>query len=78
MKYTVQEEIKKHFLDRAVQLLKEDKTFVLVLDNIVWDVKVHDMRSDQENRSVHAVASSMVFDRISSSNIPDNCPKKKP
>ena len=71
MKYTVQEEIKKNFLDRAVQLLKEDKTFIFVLDNIAWDVKVHDMRSDQENRSVHAVASSMVFDRISSSNIPD-------
>ena len=50
MKYTVQEEIKKHCLDRAVQLLKEDKTFVLVLDNIVWDVKVHDMRSDQEKQ----------------------------
>jgi len=76
MKYTVQEEIGKHFLDRAVQLLKEGKTFVLVLDNIDWDVKVHDMRSDQQNRSVHAVATSMVFDRISSSNIPDNGPKK--
>lgn len=76
MKYTVQEEIGKHFLDRAVQLLKEGKTFVLVLDNIDWDVKVHDMRSDQQNRSVHAVVTSMVFDRISSSNIPDNGPKK--
>ena len=76
MKYTVQEEIGKHFLDHAVQLLKEGKTFVFVLDNIDWDVKVHDMRSDQQNRSVHAVATSMVFDRISSSNIPDNGPKK--
>ena len=76
MKYTVQEEIGKHFLDRAVQLLKEGKTFVLVQDNIDWDVKVHDMRSDQQNRSVHAVATSKVFDRISSSNIPDNGPKK--
>ena len=76
MKYTVQEEIGKHFLDHAVQLLKEGKTFVLVLDNIDWDVKVHDMRSDQQNRGVHAVATSMVFDQISSSNIPDNGPKK--
>ena len=76
MKYTVQEEVRKHFLDHAVQLLKEGKTFVLVLNNIDWDVKVHDMRSHQQNRSVHAAATSMVFDRISSSNIPDNGPKK--
>ena len=76
MKYTVQEEIGKDFLDHALQLLKEGKSFVLVLDNIDWDVKVHDMRSDQQNRSVHAVATSMVFDRVSSSNIPDNGPKK--
>ena len=75
MKYTVQEEVRKHFLDHAVQLLKEGKTFVLVLNNIDWDVKVHEMRSDQQNRSVHAVATSMVFDRISTSNIPDNGPK---
>ena len=75
MKNTVQEEVRKHFLDHAVQLLKEGKTFVLVLDNIVWDVKVHNMRSDQQNRSVHAVATRMVFDRISSSKIPDNVPK---
>ena len=76
MKYTVQEEIGKHFLDHALQLLKEGKSFVLVLDNIDWDVKVHDMRSDQQNRSVHVVATSKAFDRVSSSNIPDNGPKK--
>ena len=76
MKYTFEEEIGKHFLDHAVQLLKEGKNFVLVLDNIDWDVKVHNMRSDQQNRSVHAVAPSMAFDRISSSNILDNGPKK--
>ena len=76
MKYTVQEEVRKHFFDHAVQLLKEGKTFVLVLNNIDWDVKVHDMRSDQQNRSVHAVATGMVFDRISSSNMPDNGLKK--
>ena len=76
MKYTVQEEIGKHFLDHALQLLKEGKSFVLVLDNTDWDVKVHDMRSDQQNRSVHVVATSKAFDRVSSSNIPDNGPKK--
>ena len=76
MKYTIQEEIGKQFLDCAVQLLKEGKTFVFVLCNIDWDVKAHDMRSDQQNRSVHAVATSMVFDRISSINVPDNVSRK--
>ena len=51
-KYTIQEEIGKHFFDRAAQLLKEGKKFVFVLDNIDWDVKAHDMRSDHQNKSV--------------------------
>ncbi|KAK2552056.1 hypothetical protein P5673_027089 [Acropora cervicornis] len=40
MKYTIQEDIGHHFLDNAVQLVKEGKKFVLVLDNIDWDLKV--------------------------------------
>ena len=44
MKYTIQEEIGKHFLDHVVQLVKEGRSFVFVLDNVDWDVKVHDMR----------------------------------
>ena len=47
-----------------------------MLDNVDWDVKVHDMRSDKQNRSVHAVATSLVFDRVSSSHLPDTGPKK--
>ena len=43
MKYNVQEEIGKHFLDQAIQLVKEGKTFVFVIDNIDWMLKVHDM-----------------------------------
>lgn len=43
MKYTIQE-IGKHFLDHVVQLVKEGRSFVFVLDNVDWDVKVHDMR----------------------------------
>ena len=62
MKYTIQEDIGHHFLDNAVQLVKEGKKFVLVLDNIDWDLKVHDMCSKHQNKSVHAVASSIVFD----------------
>ena len=34
------------------------------------------MRSDKQNRSVHAVATSLVFDRVSSSPLPDTGPKK--
>ena len=75
MKYTIQENIGSHFLDHAVQMVKEGKTFVLVLDNIDWEVKVHDMRSDKQNKSVHAVATSIVFDRVAS-DLPDNGPKK--
>ena len=66
MKYVVQEEIGKHFLDRAVELCKEGRKFVFVLDNIDWDVRAHDMRSNKQNRSVHAVATSIVFDRVAS------------
>lgn len=75
MKPKIQENIGKHFLDRAVQLVKERKRYVLVLDNIDWEVRVHDMRSDNLNKSVHAVATSIVFDRLAT-NLPDNGPKK--
>ena len=70
MKYTIQEDIGHHFLDTAVQLVKEGKKFFFVLDNIDWDAKVHDMRSGHQNKSVHAVASSIVFDRVSSDHLP--------
>ena len=35
------------------------------------------MRSHNQNKSVHAVASSIVFDRLSSKHLPDDGPKKK-
>ena len=76
MKYTIQGEIGTHYLDHAVDLLKEGRTFVFVLDNIDWDVKVQDMHSDQQNKSVHAVATSLVFDRVTSSHLPDDSPQK--
>ena len=77
MKYTIQEEIGKHFLDRAARLLKEGKKLVFVLDNIDWDVKAHSMRSDHQNKSVHAVATSIVFDRISFPCLPIDGPPKQ-
>ena len=77
MKYNIQDDIGNHFLDHAVQQLKAGKKFVLVLDNIDWDVKVHDMRSDKQNTSILAVVTSIVFDRVSSSHLPaDNGPQK--
>ena len=76
MKYTIQEDIGSHFLDHAVQLVKDGKKLVFVLDNIDWDVKVHDMRSRHQNKSVHAVATSIVFDRVTSDHLPDQGSQK--
>ncbi len=74
MKYNIQEEIGKHFLDQDVQLVKEGKTFVFVMDNIDWMLKVHDIRSDKQNTSIHAVATSIVFDRVKSGELSDETP----
>ena len=76
MKYTILDEIGQHFLDHAVELLMQGRKFVLVLDNNDCDVRVHDMRSDHQNKSVHAVATSIVFNRMSSDHLPDDKTKK--
>ena len=76
MKCTIQDEIGQHFLDHSVELLRQGREFVPVLDNIDWDVRVHDMRSDHQNRSVHAEATSIVFNRVSSDHLPEDKPKK--
>ena len=49
--------------------------FVYVVDNIDWEERVHDMREHHQNKSVHAVATSMVFSRISSEHLPDDGPQ---
>lgn len=72
MKYNILDEIGNHFMDLAVKKVQEGKKFVFVLDNIDWMEKVHDMRSDAQNISVHAVATSLVFDRVSSEHLPDS------
>ena len=74
-KYTIQK-IGHHFFDRAVELLKQDRKFVLVFDNIDWDVRAHEMHSDHQNKSVHAMATSIVFNRVSSDHLPDDEPKR--
>ncbi|XP_028412644.1 uncharacterized protein LOC114535543 [Dendronephthya gigantea] len=75
-KYVVLDDIGKHFLDHAVELLKSGRKFVFVVDNIDWEEKVHDMREVHQNKSVHAVATSMVFTRVSSDHLPDDGPQK--
>ena len=75
-KYTIHDDIGSHFMDKVVKGVKDGKTFSFVLDNIDWDVKVHEMRSDNQNKSVHAVATSLVFDRVSSEHLPDDKPQQ--
>lgn len=66
MKYPLLGDFGGHFMDHAVELVRNAHNFIFVQDNIDWTLKVHDMRSDNHNRSVHAVATSLVFDRVPS------------
>ena len=74
MKYPILEVIGKHFIDRAADLVKSGHLFVYVLDNIDWEEKAHDMRQDAQNRSVHAVATSIVFNRVPDKRLLDSGP----
>jgi hypothetical protein len=69
------DEIGEHFIEHAVELVKSGLKFVYVLDNIDWEEKAHDVRTDNQNKSVHAVASSIVFARIPSGDLPDAGPQ---
>ena len=70
------DEIGGQFIDHAVELVKSGMKFVYVLDNIDWEEKAHDVRTDNQNKSVHAVASSVVFSRIPSDDLPDEGPQR--
>ena len=74
-KYAILDDIGAHFLDEAVKLVKSGFKFVFVLDNIDWEEKAHDMRQNVQNRSVHAVATSIVFNRVPDQNLPDVGPQ---
>ena len=50
--------------------------FVYVLDNIDWEEKAHDMRQDVQNKSVHAIATSVVFNRVPDQGLPDSGPQQ--
>ena len=75
-KYTMMDNIGQHFLERVIELVKTGYKFVFVLDNTDWEEKVHNVRSDNQNKSVHAVATSMVFDRVPIDNLPDDGPQR--
>ena len=68
--------IGQHFLEHAIELVKSGHKFVFVLDNIDWEEKTHYVRSDNQNKSVHAVATSIVFYRIPIENLPDDGPQR--
>ena len=75
-KYAVLDEIGNHFLDHAIELVKTGMKFVYVVGNTDWEEKVHDTQEHHQNKSVHAVATSMVFSRVSSDHLPDDGPQK--
>lgn len=75
-KYTILDDIGKQFIDHAAELVKSGRKFVYVLDNIDWDEKVHDMRKDVQNKSVHAVAMSIVFSRVTHGHLDDSGPQQ--
>ena len=45
-KYTILEDIGKHYLNQAIELVRTGHRFVYVLDNIDWEEKAHDVRKD--------------------------------
>ena len=76
MKYPILDDIGAQFLEHAAKLVQSGHTFVYVHDNIDWEEKAHDVRQDVQNRSVHAVATSIVFNRVSDKGLPDFGPQQ--
>ena len=76
MKYNILDDIGNHFVDRAVELLKSGYKLVYILDNIDWEEKAHDMRQDVQSKSVHAVATSIVFNSVPDQCLPDSGQQK--
>ena len=69
-------DIGQHFIDYAAELVKSGHKFVYVLDNTDWEEKAHSMRQDMQNRSVHVVATNIVFHRVSDQGLPDSGPQQ--
>ena len=62
-------------MNHAIELVKAGKKFCYVVDHIDWEEKVHDIRPSHQNKSVHAVAASMVFSRVPSDHLSDDGPQ---
>ena len=75
-KYAILEDIGTHFIDQAVKLVKSGFKFVFVLDNIDWEEKAHNIRQNVQSKSVHAVATSIVFNRVPDLNLSDSGPQQ--
>ena len=75
-KYTILDDIGSKFIDKAAEMVRSGHKFVYVLDNIDWEEKVQDMGKDSQNKSVHAVATSIVFSRVPAGNLPDSGPQQ--
>jgi hypothetical protein len=75
-KYSILDDVGKQFIDHAAQLIKSGHKFVYVLDNIDWEEKAHDVRKDAQNKSVHAVATSIVFSRVANGQLSDSGPQQ--
>ena len=75
-KYSLLDEIGSDFLDLAIELTRQGKSFSIVLDNIEREIRAHDVRENHQNRSDHAMASSLVFDQVSPEHLPDCGPQK--
>lgn len=56
--------------------MKAGKTFTFVIDNIDWTVNVHEMCSDSQNKSLHAMTTTLAFDRVLTDDKPDDKPKQ--
>ena len=76
MKYPILDDIGNHFMDRAVELVKKGHKFVFVMDNIDWTIEVHEMRFDHQNKDVHAVATSLVFDHVPKKEFSSDVPQQ--
>ena len=70
------DDIGSQLIAKATEMVRSGHKFVYVLENIDWEEKVHDMRKDSQNKSVHAVATSIVFSRVPASNLSDCGPQQ--
>ncbi|XP_038063120.1 uncharacterized protein LOC119733822 [Patiria miniata] len=65
-----------HFNEEAMELVKKGSKFQIIGDNFDLRVLRHDMTKDAKNIDLHYFASTIVFDRISFEQLPDDKPTR--